>query len=246
MIQVGFAWPDGTDYGIPRIQLVEPGAVDVVHHKLIDIVPEALIPLRVALIPRGGIQRGRSVDTLGQRPMHAVAHHGGAFPISGVAQPGMFALRTRPTVKDRPIEEIRRAGYQMPTGGVGDAHTAQGVLRDEPRPLDAMPRSCPIGFELIVPPVIVEFQQSFPVIVEMFGNPPMVAFRPRQDPGDDSSRSFTLFLLMQDIRERQKRFDGVHIRVKPTIRIQLGKVIIPGIDCQPFIVVPEPLHEYVD
>lgn len=51
---------------------------------------------------------------------------------------------------------------------------------------------------------------------------------------------------MQDIRERQKRFDGVHIRVKPTIRIQLGKVIIPGIDGQPFIVVPEPFHEYVD
>jgi hypothetical protein len=158
----------------------------------------------------------------------------------------MFALRTRPAVKDRPIEEIRRAGYQMPAGGVGDAQTAQGVLRDEPRPFDAMPRSCPIGFELIVLPVVIEFQQSFPVLVEMFGNPPMVPFRPRQDPGDDSSRSFTPFLMMQDIRERQKRFDGVHIRVETTISIQLGEVRIPGIDGQPFIVVPEPFHEYVD
>ena len=50
VVQVGLAWPHGADRLVSAIELVEPGSVDVVHHRAVRVVEERRVPLGVHVL----------------------------------------------------------------------------------------------------------------------------------------------------------------------------------------------------
>ena len=241
MVQVGLARPHGADRLVGAVELVEPGSVDVIHHRAVRVLEERRIPLGVRFLAGHAGERGGRVDALGQRPMHTVVHDGLAVPVGGVYEAGR-TVRV-PRILDRTVEQMLRGvdvrGRGRRIGRIG----AGGPLGDQAGPFDAVARSRAVRLELVVRLLAVAFEVERPVGMKVFGDAPVVGLRPAEHVLDDAARALAPGLVAGHVGHGEERLDGMHVGVEAAVRVEFGEFGVPRVDGQAGLVVPELVEE---
>ena len=122
------------------------------------------------------IQNRGSIDGFRQCPVHPVMNHRFSLPVCGVDNAGSSVhipcILNCPTVKLlRNIQILFRCQLILRIG-------RQCPLCDQSRPLNSVPRSCPVRLERVIRTLFAALQISFPITGIMFRDPPMILLRP--------------------------------------------------------------------
>lgn len=106
------------------------------------VVPEGAVARGVRRLPRGSVEGGGRTDRLGEHPVHPVADHGQAVPVSRVDE-AVDAVGA-PSVARRPVEQ-RLGGGQHPLGRC--VPQCRPNVKDESGPLEPVSDGDAVGLE---------------------------------------------------------------------------------------------------
>ncbi len=235
VIQIRLAWPHRLDDVIAGVELMVPRAIGPIEEITLGVGPPGRGLLGITIITSSRSQRGRGSDGLGENPMHSVADHRCAVPISGVDK----AVRTidRPTIGHCAIEESF-GSRQQPVRRVG-----QGCLemQQQSRPLQSMPDGGSIRLELIIRTITVVLELRLPIPVEVLGDAPgMWLGKLQRHTPTDTKGGRAQSMITCDISSGEQSLDPVHVGVHAAVVVEFCEGSVPGVDEHACVIVEEP------
>ena len=165
MIQVGFSRPYGSFQMIMLVQLMEPGAILVIHDHFIQILHEFCIVFRIFFPAGHMIKNRRSIDCLCKCPVHTVMYHRFSLPVCCVYNPRCTicipAVFYGCCIKVLCcLEIIFQFFFLFPA-------VCKCPLSDQPCPLNSMARCCTIWLERVIRAVAVAVKICHPFLCEI-------------------------------------------------------------------------------
>ena len=144
----------------------------MVENFFVQILHKLCIRLCITYVFRHTVKHCRCIDCLSQRPVHSVVDTGISLPVRCIDNPRCSVCI--PGILNCPVKQILSSFYiRLCTLNIFPIR-GQCPLSNQTRPLDSVPRRCPVWFKRVMGFFYILFQIRFPVFCKMLRNPPAI------------------------------------------------------------------------